>query len=297
MTPKPWDRLPWRKPVTVCIAARCKDNDEHAIVTVSDTKLSTGHYSGEMATLKIRRIRNNWRCLIAGTFPHHVPLLKHISDAIGDDAEYDQTVKACTDAFIAENKKLAEETVLATFGLTLKQFLKSRSALGDSLYERTWAEISRIKVNCQLLICGFDPEPHIFVAENPDGDKLGFITNCDFPGFSAIGSGYYLAESKLYELRQNPSRSLVETLYITILAKFVAEAATDVGEETYVQVFTKEHAIEIDNTFTLVGELRDRWKQHASYKIPEDAEKIIIQHVKTASEIKPSTSQKSASAQ
>lgn len=282
--------------MTVCIAARCKNDDEYAIVTVSDTKLSTGHYSGEMATLKIRRIRNNWRCLIAGTFPHHVPLLKRISDAIGDDADHDQTVKACTDAFIAENKKLAEETVLATFGLTLKQFLKSRSDLGDSLYERTWAEISRIKVNCQLLICGFDPEPHVLVAENPEGDRLGFITNCDFPGFAAIGSGSYLAESKLYEIHQNPARSLVETLYNTILAKFVAEAATDVGEETYVQVFTKDQDIEIDNTFTFVKELRNRWKRHTDYKVPKDAEKIIVQHVKTASGVKPSTSQKSASA-
>jgi len=285
--------------VTVCIAARCKDKakGDPAIVTVSDTKLSTGHYSGDMATLKLRHIRDNWKCLIAGTFPHHVPLLKRIGDAIGDDAGYDQIVKVCTDAFIAENKKLAEETILATFGLTLKQFLKSRSDLGESLYERTWAEISRIKVNCQLLVCGFDPEPHIFVTENPGGDKLGFITNCDFPGFGAIGSGSYLAESKLYELHQNPARSVVETLYTTILAKFVAEAATDVGEETYVRVFTKGGEIEIDNTFTFVEELRDRWKQHASYKIPEDAEAIILRHVKTASGIKPSTSQKSASAQ
>jgi ATP-dependent protease HslVU (ClpYQ) peptidase subunit len=280
--------------VTVCIAARCEQNEYSCIVSVSDTKLSTGYYSGEMATLKVRYLSDNWKCLIAGTFPHHVPLLERLKGQIQSE-EWSQVAKACTDAFIAENTRLAEETILSTFGLTIDQFLKSRSDLGDSLYERTWADLIRIKADCQSLVYGFDSEPHIFTVENPGVDRLGFVTNCDFPGFAAIGSGSILAESKLYELHQNPARSLIETLYIALTAKFAAEAATNVGTETYVDVFAGDsHVIEFDNAFSMVEELREQREHREDFNIPCKAENIIARHLKTS---KPLTSQTSEQGQ
>jgi ATP-dependent protease HslVU (ClpYQ) peptidase subunit len=256
-------------------------NKKHGLVTVSDTKLSAGHYSGEMATLKIRHLSTQWKCLVAGTFAHHVPLLDRITTAIDRDTSREKLEKVCTAAFIAENKRVAEETVLATFGLTLEQFLKSRKDLGDSLFERTWADISRIKIDCQLLMCGFDSNPHVFVVENPEGNKVGFVTDCDFPGFAAIGSGTYLAESTLFALHQNPSTSLEETICITMFAKFAAEAATDVGRETYLTAFTADGSIEFDNVFTLETDLRKQWDQHGRPRAPEGAMAVISAHIKT----------------
>jgi 20S proteasome alpha/beta subunit len=289
-----------RKAVTVCIAARCRTSDKHnkyCLVTVSDTKLSTGSYSGEMATLKLRRFSPHWLCLIAGTFAHHVPLVDRIGDAIGNEAvPYEKIQKVCTDAFIAENKRLVEESVLSPFGLTLEKFLKSRKDLGDSLYERTWAEVSRVKIDCQMLVCGFDPHhPHIFVVENPTMDRLGFVTNCDFPGFAAIGSGSYLADSTLFALQQNPARFIEETIYMTTAAKFAAESASDVGRETYIAMVTPdgEPKVEIDNSFTLVNELREVWDKEGKLKIPKNASKVISNHVTCASGITKSETQKS----
>jgi 20S proteasome alpha/beta subunit len=277
--------------VTVCIAARCRTGDKkhkYCLVTMSDTKLSTGSYSGELATLKLRRISQHWHCLIAGTFAHHVPLIERVSNEIGNDVvRYEIVQKAFTGAFIAENKRLVEETILSPFGLTLDKFLKSRKDIGDSLYERTWADITRAKVDCQMIVCGFDPHPRLFVIENPTSERLGFVTNSDFPGFAAIGSGAYLADSTLYALQQNPARYIADTLYILAAAKFTAEAASDVGKESHLTIFTPEGEpkAEIDNSIQLVADLRGVWEKHGKPHVPEGAFPVVQKHLSCASGI------------
>lgn len=277
--------------MTVCIAARCRTADKkHAIVTISDMKLSTGSYSGEMATLKVRHISRQWKCLIAGTFAHHVPLIDHISNAVGPwntVISHEDIKQKCTNAFIAENKRLVEETILSPFGLTLETFLKSRKELGESLYERTWAEIVRVKVDCQMIVCGFSPNPHIFTVENPTSDRPGFITDCDFPGFAAIGSGAYLADSTLFALQQNPVRSLAETIYLLSAAKFAAEAASDVGKESYFALYTQEGdpKVVIDNVASLVNDIREVWEEKGKPTIPPQALDVINKHITSGTEL------------
>lgn len=275
---------PWERDMTVCIAARCLTKDsKHCIVTVSDTKLSTGVYSGEMTTLKLRTLSDNWKCLVAGTFAHHVPLVRHITnDLRGCKQSYDDIVRICTGAFIAENKRLAEETILSPYGLTLDEFISSREKLGESIFERTWGDIGRIKIECQLLVCGFDSaeQPHILIVENPEGDRVGFTTNCDFPGFASIGSGSYLADSTLYAIHQHSVRSVEETIYATTLAKFTAESASDVGEETYVRAILPDGGFDIDNSFSLVTDLRELWKMNGRLSIPKEALEVIREHRK-----------------
>jgi hypothetical protein len=286
MTTKPLlrldrSRLPWRNSVTVCIAARClTPKGRQCIVTVSDTKLTIGGaYSGDMATLKLRLVSDKWYALVAGTFAHHVPLLGRIVEAIDNEEPEPSEAKIgkiCTDAFIAENRRLAEESVLSQFGLTLEQFLKSRNDLGDSIYERTWGDISRVKVGCQLLICGFDYHGHLLVVSNPEGENISFVTNCDFPGFACIGSGAYIAESTLFSFHQNPASSLHATICAAAFAKFAAESASDVGEETYLRVLTRDQDdVEVDRPFALVKELKAQWKRHGKPRLPPVSLKAI----------------------
>jgi hypothetical protein len=147
-----------RDRVTVCIAAKCYEEKGMFIVTVSDTKLTTGHYSLDLATVKIRRIHKNWNVLIAGKFSQQGSLNGHLMSALAPYSAptLSQVEAACSAAFIAENKRLAEESVLGKYGLTVDEFVKRRVDLGDVIYERVWSEIGRIRVGCELIVCGFD---------------------------------------------------------------------------------------------------------------------------------------------
>lgn len=273
------------KPVTVCIAARCKvDQTRYCIVTVSDMKLSTGIYSGDAATIKLRHLSEQWVCLIAGSFAQHVPLLRRIREEMGDNSSISsgEMAKICTKAYIAENKRLAEESVLAPFGMTVEEFLKRRKELGESIYERTWTDLSRVKLNCQLIVCGFSAVPHIFTVDNPDTERTSFTMDCNFPGFAAIGSGGYLAEATLYSFEQNPTRSLTDTLYTAIAAKFTAESATDVGNETFVEILTPkgEPEVHFGNQSAFISEMRDEWERSGKLRISDDARDVVNRNLR-----------------
>jgi|SRR6267142_2336142 len=281
MNPEPLrskaERFKLRGDMTVCIAARCDAKDGKSyIVTVSDTKLTTGIYSSDRATLKLRHITTTWKCLISGKFSQHRPLVDRIVDATHTKEgtpSYGDVSKACTDAFIAENKRLAEESILAQYGMTMEDFIQRRVALGDVLYERIWGEIGRIKLGCDLLVCGFDGDgfSHIFIASNPTYDNPSFITDCDYPGFGTIGTGSYLADSSLYGSEQNPASSLLITIYNLAIAKFSAESASDVGEQTYLYVFNETGTkVKMGTVDDLEDVLREQWRSHGKPTIPQD---------------------------
>lgn len=266
--------------MTVCIAAICDAEDEDYIVTVSDTKLTTGYYSSDAATLKLRNITHKWKCLIAGKFAQHRPLLTKIQDLIAECGYFscDAISKACTDAFIWENRRLAEEKLLAQYALNMKEFVNSRQALGDIVYERILEQISKVKLDCELIVCGFDDDDdgHVFVLGNPSEDNPSFITDCDYPGFAAIGTGSYLADSYLHGVRQNRAEVLPLTIYNAMHAKFLSEAATDIGEETYVHVFGK-YGKPLDLPIGLGSEVRRKWKEDGQPKIIKSVIKPIIE--------------------
>jgi len=233
-------------------------------------KLTTGMYSSDMATLKLRHLCPLWKTLVAGKFSQHElvvqPLLEFLCSE-GTSIEYSDVMKAVTNVFIAANRTLAEQSVLSPYGLTVDEFVKRRSDLGDSLYERIWLEIGRVKIGCDLLVCGFDRMnlPHVFIASNPTEENPSFVTDCDFPGFATIGTGGYIADSYLYSCEQSPACDLAETIYNTMCAKFSAESASDVGENTHLYIFGPEGS-EIDTLSEQNGPLeallRNQWIAH-----------------------------------
>jgi 20S proteasome alpha/beta subunit len=265
--------------MTVCIAALAtEDTDEgkkRYIVTVSDTKLTTGIYSQEFGAWKIKRLSKHWSAMIAGKFSQHRPIIEAFRSEIGDDEGQRLSVSQVHDiaakVYVSEAKRMAEETILGKFGLTVDAFLKSRKNIGDSLFERTWGEISRIEVGCDLLVFGFDDEgPHIFVVSNPTPDNTSFITDHDSPSFAAIGTGSYLAESTMFAFNHTIINSLSQSIYHTTVAKFVSESASDVGERT-VLFIVKEGGDFIKVPWNLESKLRERWKTKGRPMVPEDA--------------------------
>jgi hypothetical protein len=258
--------------MTICIAARCAgiESKGRYIVTVSDMKLTTGMYSSDMATLKLRHLSPFWKALVAGKFAQHDlivdPLLQILCH---EDApkDYCKVIEAVTKVFIAANRTLAEQSVLSPYGLTVEEFVKRRSDLGDLIYERLWSEIGRVKIGCDLLVCGFDELklPHVCIASNPTDENPAFVTDCDFPGFATIGTGGYIADSYLYSCEQSPACDLRSTIYNTMCAKFLAESASDVGENTHLYVFGPDGAeirTHSEQNGPLERVLRDQWIAH-----------------------------------
>jgi hypothetical protein len=139
-----YKRLPEVKPVTVCIAAACTEKAPYdTVVCVSDMKLSQHHYSEDVATIKLREIHKDWRVMISGTFGERRRILEEVTGVISDKPTVSQS--EMEDAFITAHqnyaRRLANESVLAPYHMTLEEFTRNRNNLGDVLYERIWGDI------------------------------------------------------------------------------------------------------------------------------------------------------------
>jgi 20S proteasome alpha/beta subunit len=268
--------------VTVCIAAIAKHGDKDVIVAASDTKLSAGGlYSQDMGAMKVRRLHDYWFAMIAGKFNQQRAIVDAIAEEIKDSARPSvrDVIKATTSVYISETRRLAEESVLSKFGLSMIDFIGSREKIGDSLFERTWGEISRIEVECQLLIFGFDGEDaRIFSAGSPTSDNPSFTTEYTNPGFAAIGSGSYAADSILYGFRHTDVTPLAKTIYQTCAAKFFAESASDVGELTMLHVVSNDGTMML-TPHSLPDTLRALWLAEGKLKMPQSALQMISEAI------------------
>jgi hypothetical protein len=275
-----------RKVVTVCLAAigKHKENDQgkSVIVAVSDTTLSAGgYYSQEMGALKLKRLNQYWFAMIAGKFSQHRAIVDLIAEAASASAQptIAEMIAATTYAYISETRRFASESVLSRFGLTMEQFLDSRKKLGDSLFQRTWADISQVQVECDLLVFGFDEAgPHIFCASSPTSERPTYITEHDSPSFAAIGSGSFTAESILYSFRHLSTHSLPKTIYHACAAKFFAESASDVGEVTTMVMLLPNGNI-IPGDVSLAHQLKKMWERCGKLSEPENVLEIITQSI------------------
>jgi 20S proteasome alpha/beta subunit len=279
----PKKRLPWRRgAVTVCIGAICEDH----IITVSDTKLSTGYYSTDLGSLKIEEVHYLWRVMIAGKFSQSKPMLDRLGwelVACGkEELLLQDVVAACVRVYKDYAVQLAEESVLAPFGISMPDFLKSRGQLGDALYERVWGDISRVQVGCEFLVGGYcNGVPHLFTVNNPTPEHPSFTTYYDEPGFAAIGSGSILADSVMYAFEHRSEASFIDTIYRATYAKFGAESATDVGELTFVCALDKEGEwIEFDPRMAI--ELRDQYLARRDRMVPSEAADTIHRGMESA---------------
>jgi hypothetical protein len=281
--------------VTVCIAAFAKHENKNVIVAVTDTKLSAGGlYSQEMGAMKLISVHKYWGALIAGQYSQH----RAICDAIRSELHsiphptLGEATAAVTKVYVSETRRFAEECILSRFGLSMAEFLDSRKKIGESLFERTWVEISQVQVGCELLVYGFDQVglSHIFSVSNPTPDKPTFITEHDHPSFAAIGSGAYVAEGMMYAFGHLSIHNIYETLYHCCVAKFYSETASDVG------MLTMTHIIKSDGEFLehdamLANHLRNRWGKTGKLKLIQSEVSFIEDSFKQPS--KQLTSQKS----
>jgi hypothetical protein len=255
------------EPVTMCAAAIASVDDHFELVIATDMKITTGYTSGDMQMIKFRSIHSRWIIMFAGKISMRHELLQGIARRVDMGREYtgDSMGEICKDAFVEYQRKLSEEKILSPFGMTLDQFISSRNSIGDSLYERTWGDISRVRVDIDLLVVGYhgadQPFPYILQVSTPTEDNPSFVTRCD-SGFGAVGTGAYLAESVLYSLGQMVAAPLSITVYNLAAAKFTSESASDVGRKTVLGLFKPDGRVLQLSAEFVEGFLRKEWGKH-----------------------------------
>jgi hypothetical protein len=208
--------------------------------------------------------------------------ISHAAPIIEKAAEYlkakENTLEsACScfkRAFQERVSGVAADRVLSRFGLDMQEFLRNGKKNFDSgTFASLCNEIRQVTLSdLAFLNYGFDKDgtPHLFCIDEPGESRI-----LDKPGFCAIGSGLYPAESLLHYLNQSRFRTLEETVYNVCAAKFMAERASGVGKDTF--LFVSKHG---SSGFSykdedLVFTIRDEWDKYGAPRLPPSTLEVI----------------------
>lgn len=146
--------------------------------------------------------------------------------------------------YTALRTHLAQQEVLAPFGLSLAEFTKLDATKNPSLVQRLASRLEGFPVPyVSALVVGMDkegPHPesnaHIYKFDNFN-NYAGRVVCEDAVGYAAIGSGSVHADSQLTHAAYGPSRSEADAFLLTYLAKKRGEAAPGVGKATDILIF------------------------------------------------------------
>jgi len=267
--------------MTICIGAICNwDGKEEAIVTVSDYMVSTGHYSADHIATKIDPVHPDWNAMFsADDLGRVVPVLDRVRSDLKDvPAGLDKVCNAFSRAVREELALVAQESVLAPFGLSLEEFRRTGLRdFGPSEFSRLLQRIETLSLRCEFLVCGFGErgEPHIFTLS-----EMGIISVLDHVGFWAIGSGQQSALSTFFFHSYNKLHGVAPAIYHACEAKFMAETATGVGELTFLAVHLP-HRRSVTCLEPLVDSVRELWEAEGKPRVPKNALGMILKWLET----------------
>lgn len=230
-------RLPRRNRMTICSAALADKGK--AIVCLADKGVSYGEtIQWDSDASKILRLGlQNTHVMVAGGDPHITRVLAPLlarEEEIGKNIQ--NTIKICEEEYKRALDELVQLNVLSPRLLTREEYIKGVS--GDRLndfFRAIASEIDEFKMNCALMLCGFDSEkkPFIISLENP-----GIGTNFAINGFHAIGTGWEKAISRFLYSEYKRTNPVERILYDLFDAKAFAEMNSSVGYEWDVKVLT-----------------------------------------------------------
>jgi hypothetical protein len=263
--------------MTVCIVSHSYPTN--AFVAVADEMLSMSDMSADNLAIKSFAVGNTWMCMFsADELSPVVAISNTVKSQVSAIATLEEVINVFQSAFRKELVAKAESSVLAPFNMSMADFRTSGLAsFGPEIFSRMFYQIEQLFLDVTFLVYGFEnTKPHIFTIQNK-----GEVSHFDQPGFWAIGSGQTSALGSLFSLT-GPSvcvKSLENVLYLLCKAKFNAESARGVGQNT-TAIILKSNG----NRFLIfkdaVGKLKEIWIANRPPAIPQGAEetaKALIQ--------------------
>lgn len=267
--------------MSVCIAGLASSGKE--IILVSDSKAAFGDFSADKAVRKEAPLAFGYAIQFAGNDAARAGIIKRRvqrelkkANPQNNLLPADQVAECLHQECKVELERLQEAKVLIKHGYLSEQFRKAGKELcTDSVFFDIHSELEKVKLSLDFLVAGFDDEGngHIrytnSVTPPEDYDSLGFW---------AIGRGQHSALSSISHavehLRLSQHRDKGTVLYHLLAAKFMAESATDVGEDTSVMVLSPSHRAE----FLLLGSdeyVRQQWKKNGAPRVPKGVAEAI----------------------
>ena len=257
--------------MSVCIAAICRQKEGEArirkIFAMCDRKASSGEFTNEDATIKSWMFHPRWLAMFAGAdISPCNPILRAVAAEIVDSDPVAEHVKRAFEThYQTYLSNLAAARVLGRWKLPMKEFLETgRKKFGADVFDGLVSQIEQVKLQCQFLVCGFEGQstPHIFTVKNP-----GYVEDRSIPGYWAIGNGDFAAMSTLGFYQQSIIKSLGETYYNVMSAKFMAEKAThEVGENSFFWQLGKNGNEECDGGMEAL--VRGVWEKSGQPRVP-----------------------------
>ncbi|HEY8768714.1 MAG TPA: hypothetical protein VIP09_15890, partial [Dehalococcoidia bacterium] len=160
--------------MTICIAALCEDRK--SIVLAADRMVSNYLAQAETSVTKIMKVHDRWWAMLAGSEPGQIlTMLDDLKVAweLNDYPSPADVERDMVEAFRSRRDKKAEASYVLPLAMSLQEFLVSRQYLGDQLFEKTLTNVQGVRLDCWVMLCGFDEKGlgHVLSIETP-----GYVT-------------------------------------------------------------------------------------------------------------------------
>ena len=231
--------------MTICIAASCKHNNQHAIVLCADYQGTKGDYIRADDTYKLFHFHQGHGAIsFAGDvncgaeFAHRFTAVArqfHELEKTKDDGDLDLRIGrylAMVRDLAAEFKKeRIDFAVRSGFGISLKEFYALDAARRDPEILNT---VKSIGMGAEFLIAYMDDEEPIFIRI----EQSGYVQIEDSE-YVAIGSGVPLATAIFSQIDEEV-QTLPECLTWVYQAKLAAEKNPYVGNKTVIWILLED---------------------------------------------------------
>ncbi len=249
-----------------------------------------GVFSADDVATKNTPIARNWSVLQAGNDVTDAPpileqarqTLKPFPAPSGAEA-----AGALHQAYSERLRQQTEARLLHRYGYTLERFLKEgKSQLTEHVFNQIWEQISKIEISMEFLLLGFDGigEPHLFFVDGRNAPA-----SYDDVGFCVIGSGGETALATLvfHVDRSNLGAYLSWTnaVYCVCDAKFRAESASDVGQQTFLAIYEHEKEVQLISPIRVEREIRATWERYGAHRTPASIRNLLPTMTYHASQI------------
>ena len=246
----------------------------------SDSRVAFGSFSSDRGALKNIPIGHYYAVLLAGNdVVYAMPTIKRVRKAMSDDmTDPDEIAMLLHDELAATLRQKIESRILRKIGMTMELFLTSgKESLTESVYYDIFSEIRREEMSLTFLLAGFDSSgtAHIRVVTSDDAPQ-----DYDLLGFAAIGSGALNALASLSFAKDynslSESNDIHEVTYHVLVAKFMAESATDVGKDTFYVCIGPSGICHFLNPFAGgVDPIRKEWEQSGAPRTSVETLEVI----------------------
>jgi hypothetical protein len=202
--------------VTICVAAiasQIPGAQPPYIVTASDTMVSGGIISVDMSFVKAEPFHANWTAMMAADdLTQCVAIIEKAKEYFRNRNNTLSVARSVFKrAFQRHLVEMREDAVLSGYGMTMEEFNKhGKRRFTERKFEALCDRLEAIDPKCEFLVHGFDSfkRPHIFRVYGVGSDQV-----LDKPGFCAIGSGTWAADTILHYLGQSVETTLEETIF------------------------------------------------------------------------------------